>query len=222
MAYNFTAASSQYLSTASTPVTSMPLTIAAWFNSNVSTAQRVIAQIGNTALAGGEVYRLVIPSGAQVLRAISLSGGGFGGATTSVQAETASGTVSNQVWNHGAGVFESTTSRTVYLNHSTSASNTTSYSPPTVANIHIGANLTNNTSAAATWSGLLAEVGVWSAALTADEIKSLSAGMTCDKVRPQSLVFYAPLIRDLQDVRGGLTIANNNSATVANHPRVYA
>jgi hypothetical protein len=47
-------------------------------------------------------------------------------------------------------------------------------------------------------------------------------GMTCDKIRPQSLVFYAPLVRDLIDVKGGLTITNNNTATVANHPRVYA
>jgi hypothetical protein len=54
------------------------------------------------------------------------------------------------------------------------------------------------------------------------EIASLAAGMTCDKVRPQSLVFYAPLVRNLQDVKGGLTITNNNSATVAAHPRVYA
>ena len=46
--------------------------------------------------------------------------------------------------------------------------------------------------------------------------------MTCDKVRPQSLVFYAPLVRNLQDVKGGLTISNNNTATVAVHPRVYA
>jgi hypothetical protein len=46
--------------------------------------------------------------------------------------------------------------------------------------------------------------------------------MTCDKVRPQSLVFYAPLVRDLIDYKGGLTITNNNTATVANHPRVYA
>jgi hypothetical protein len=46
--------------------------------------------------------------------------------------------------------------------------------------------------------------------------------MTCDKVRPQNLVFYAPLVRDLIDAKGGLTITNNNGATVANHPRVYA
>ena len=70
--------------------------------------------------------------------------------------------------------------------------------------------------------GRIAEVGLWNAALTASEIASLADGMTCDKVRPQSLVFYAPLIRDLQDLRGGLSITNNNTATVANHPRVYA
>lgn len=72
------------------------------------------------------------------------------------------------------------------------------------------------------YNGQAAEVGIWNAALTDAEIASLAAGMTCDKVRPQSLVFYAPLVRDLSDHKGGLTITNNNGATVANHPRVYA
>jgi hypothetical protein len=71
-------------------------------------------------------------------------------------------------------------------------------------------------------TGQIAEVGIWNVALTDAEIASLADGMTCDKVRPQSLVFYAPLVRDLQDVRGGLTITNNNTATVAVHPRVYS
>ena len=71
-------------------------------------------------------------------------------------------------------------------------------------------------------NGDIAEVGIWNAALTAAEIASLSKGMTCDKIRPQNLVFYAPLVRDLIDAKGGLTITNNNGATVANHPRVYA
>ena len=68
----------------------------------------------------------------------------------------------------------------------------------------------------------MAEVGIWNAALTAAEVASLAKGMTCDKVRPQSLVFYAPLVRDLIDQKGGLIITNNNTATVAVHPRVYA
>ncbi len=45
--------------------------------------------------------------------------------------------------------------------------------------------------------------------------------MTCDKIRPQNLVFYSPLVRDLIDARGGRAITNNNGATVANHPRIY-
>ena len=71
-------------------------------------------------------------------------------------------------------------------------------------------------------NALIAEVGIWNVALTADEVASLAKGMTCDKIRPQSLVFYAPLVRDLQDTKGGLTITNNNTATIATHPRVYA
>ena len=67
----------------------------------------------------------------------------------------------------------------------------------------------------------IAECGIWNAALTAAEIASLAKGMTPDKIRPQSLVFYAPLVRNLQDVKGGLAITNNNAATVAAHPRIY-
>jgi len=65
-------------------------------------------------------------------------------------------------------------------------------------------------------------MGVWNAALTAAEIASLAKGMTCDKVRPQSLVFHAPLVRELIDQKGGRVITNNNGATVAPHTRVYA
>ena len=72
------------------------------------------------------------------------------------------------------------------------------------------------------WDGQIAEAAVYNAALTASEVASLAKGMTCDKIRPQNLAFYAPLVRDLQDQKGGLTITNNNGATVANHPRVYA
>jgi hypothetical protein len=72
------------------------------------------------------------------------------------------------------------------------------------------------------FTGDIAEVGIWNVALTAAEIAPLAKGMTCDKIRPQNLVFYAPLVRDLIDQKGGLTITNNNGATVATHPRVYA
>jgi hypothetical protein len=72
------------------------------------------------------------------------------------------------------------------------------------------------------WStGDFAELGMWQATLTAEEAASLARGMTCDKIRPQSLVYYTPLIRDIQDLARGMTLTDTNS-TVANHPRVYA
>jgi len=70
-------------------------------------------------------------------------------------------------------------------------------------------------------TGDYAELGMWQAALTAAEIASLAKGMTCAQVRPQSLVYYTPLVRDIQDIARGMTLTNTNS-TVANHPRVYA
>lgn len=135
--------------------------------------------------------------------------------------QTTSQLTTANVWQHVAGVFSSQTSRRTYLNGVAGTENTTDIgSQNTATDILIGAR--RNTGIGNYFQGSIAEVGIWNAALTADEIASLADGITCDKVRPQSLVFYAPLTRELQDVRGGLSITNNNTATVANHPRVYA
>lgn len=67
--------------------------------------------------------------------------------------------------------------------------------------------------------GTVAECAFYSAALTDAEILSLARGFTPDQICPQSLQFYAPLVRNLQDLRGGRVISNNG-ATVATHPRI--
>jgi hypothetical protein len=130
--------------------------------------------------------------------------------------------LTTSAWNHTAAVFVSSASRTVYLN------NTSVFSSSTVANatgtaftsMSIGRRHVVGTTPQYL-SGRIAEAGIWTAALTAEEILSLSQGASPALVRPGSLVFYAPLIRDLQDLRGGLAIANNNGATVVDHPRIY-
>jgi hypothetical protein len=136
---------------------------------------------------------------------------------------TSSTTFSTGSWHHAAGVFASASSRTVYLNGTAGTTDTTNIASPfgTIDRFLIGVQQFSDTTTSF-FDGRIAEVGIWSATLTADEIASLAKGMTCDKIRPQSLVFYAPLVRDLIDAKGGLTITNNNTATVANHPRVYA
>jgi hypothetical protein len=210
MSYQFTTASSRYLSTASTPVSAVPLTIACW------------AQVANTAqnnslvsLESGNSNDLFLlyNNGISAFFFVQRQGGSFGQAQSN-------GVVAN-TWQHFAGVTSSATNRVAYLNAAAGGTSVTNTGDPAVNAIKIGARYFSG-SVGGYHGGLIAEVGIWNAALTAEEIASLAKGMTCDKVRPQSLVFYAPLVRNLQDVRGGLTITNNNTATVANHPRVYA
>jgi hypothetical protein len=210
MAYAFTAASSQYL-TANSPLTAVPCTLACWVYLNNTTDTMVPLTINST--TGDNRIQLALVS--QQVRA-NLVSGGTGGTPAST-----TGTYSANVWFHAAGTFESAAVRTAYRDGGNTGSANSLITPSSIGTTVIGAALINGAYSIYT-SGLIAECGIWSAALTAEEVRSLSAGMTCDKVRPQSLVFYAPLVRNLQDVRGGLTITNNNTATVAAHPRVYS
>ena len=211
MAYDLSG-TNQWLSTASTPVTAPPLTLACWFNSDSATALQFLVQVEQNASnyfaiaaegdrAGDPVAIFIRAAGAQA-RALRT--------TTGYSANT---------WHHACGVFATTSSRTVYIDGGNSATDTFPQSVGAATTVKVGAFQSANV---AYLDGRIAEVGVWNVALSADEIASLADGMTCDKVRPQSLVFYAPLVRDLIDVKGGLTITNNNTATVAAHPRVYA
>jgi hypothetical protein len=217
MAYEFAAASSQYLSASSAPVTTYPLTLAAWIYPTSTASPTAIISIENTSTGHRFILQQNVANGSHIqVGAIAATPAGGRSVT--------SGLTTN-AWQHAAGTFSTNNSDnwTAYLNGSSanqSASLSETRDPSTLNGTKIGAR--TGASLGLYFAGLIAEVGIWNAALTAAEVASLADGMTCDKVRPQSLVFYAPLVRDLQDVRGGLTITNNNTATVAVHPRVYA
>ena len=121
-------------------------------------------------------------------------------------------------WVHYAGVIQSASNRSLYVRGILQANTTT---PDSVATPFQTFTTGARVGPGAYADSDIAEVGIWSVALTAAEIASLAKGMTCDKIRPQSLVFYTPLVRDLNDQKGGLALTNNNGATVANHPRIY-
>jgi hypothetical protein len=69
--------------------------------------------------------------------------------------------------------------------------------------------------------GSLAEVAFWDVELTATEMSALGAGVSPLLIRPANLVYYAPLVRGLQEVVGGGTLTANNSPTVVPHPPIY-
>jgi hypothetical protein len=104
--------------------------------------------------------------------------------------------------------------RTVYLNAANNATVTGTRTPTGLNRTTIIPTSTN----AATLDG--ADVAIWNVVLNIEEIESLAKGFKPHRIRPQSLVFYAPLVRELQDIKGGVTITNNGP-TVTDHPRVY-
>ncbi len=188
-------------------MSSYPFTIAAWtYPSNGG----IVASLGT--VSGIDRHLMALSTATTKFDIQSNVGGSVGTATSSANFTT------NQ-WTHVCGVFNSTTDRSAYLNGVLDGTNSTNVSFGSITRFYIGTRIF--TTAGGFFNGSIAEVGIWNAALTAAEIASLADGITCDKVRPQSLVFYTPLVRNLQDLRGGLTITNNNTATVAVHPRVY-
>ena len=209
MAYQFAAASSQYLEIPISGISLVPLTMACWNKRTDSTGHSHFT-IGektnnhrhnfNIDINGGHGVTSVGPSAQQ---------------TTTVPLPTSTG-----IWIHSCSVHVSASERSAYLNggnKNTGTVNIGTQNSPTY--IAIGARYLNTFGRF--YSGDIADCGIWNVVLTDAEIASLAKGMACDKVRPQSLVFYAPLARDLIDVRGGLAITNNNTATVANHTRIY-
>ena len=195
----------QYLTTASSPASGSPMTIALWGNRR-----------------GGRAFISVGVANAQQRNQIqSDDGGGLQFVANGSLAEQVTSSVALPVgWNHLCGVFTSSTSREGFLNGASVATGTVNIGTQnTATRITIGAR--DNTSIGNFINADIAEIGIWSAALTAAEIASLSKGMTCDKIRPQNLVFYAPIVRDLIDQKNGLAITNNGGATVAAHPRIY-
>lgn len=211
MAYTFSDTISSYLSLNS-PISQGPLTISAWFNRPSLTTNGVI---------------VVLTDGTNTTTTNRFQLAAFQDATLGIleygaSASTAIATsnYSLNVWNHACGVFSSTNSRTVYLNGGSSFTNTGSQSASGISIGRIGTSY-QGTGGAANINGSLADIGIWNAALNASEVLSLSRGMSCDKIRPQNLVFYAPLIRELDDFARNTTLTNNNSATVSTHPRIF-
>jgi hypothetical protein len=70
-------------------------------------------------------------------------------------------------------------------------------------------------------AGTLAEAAIYNATLSASDAAALATGASPRLVRPDGLVMYAPLVRELLDLRGTATLTNNGT-TVTDHPRIYS
>lgn len=207
MAYD--AGNGRRLTTSSSPVGSNePLTISCWFYPTSAAQENNLLSVTSSTTVSG--WYLNLDNGTPNLRARKLAGG------ATVQAWS-TGAANLNAWNFAAGVFTSDTSRTVYLNDETGNTDATSRADTTdtINQITMG-------EFHATQTGRIAEVAIWNAALSAGDMKALSQGISPQNVRPTSLVFYAPLIRDLTNsFVTSRAITNTGGATVVVHPRIY-
>lgn len=209
MAFLFTAASSQYLSATSAAVTADGCTFACWYRP-ASTAQSALAVIGNATTGA----RLQLWAGTSNVSATRINN-----ALTTTQSD-ASGTNTAGTWIHCAATFDvSGSSIIAYRNGVAGTPITNPGGAITINRTLVGARY-NGSSFGLFADGDIAEVGIWNAVLNADEIAGHAKGFAARLIRRSSLAFYARLIRHTIDIRGGLTLTNNNAATDSDHPRI--
>lgn len=207
MARAFNGTSSR-IHVSSAVLSSTPYTMACWFRTTNMTQLGALISITNSPVVANYAslfFRGDI-AGDPIDILISSGSGQF-------SARSTTGCTSGQ-WHHACGVFTSSTSRTIYLDGGSSATNTNS-AAPSLNRTEVGAHYS------ALWfSGDIAEVGFWNVALTDAEIASLAKGVTPELVRPQSHVSCPPLIRDVIDPRAATAFTEVNTS-VAAHPRIY-
>lgn len=152
---------------------------------------------------GGDPVTFWRVSGGTIARAFS--GSGFTGAA----------------WNHGCVVGVSATSAISYCNGGTPGTDTTSCTPSGFDNTTIA--VSHRDTHTKYFSGDIAEVAIWNAALDANEVTSLARGYSPLLVRPSALVAYWPLIGRFDpeiDVRAGQNFTLTNTPIYADHPKI--
>jgi len=217
MSWDFNGTSGWVGNTAASPVasnSSSPITIACWARANVlgGTMVNISDATGNT---GG-------------LRLIQIGTGTRGTAIASGNVasivDTTTGAPSTGTWGHYCVTF-ATASRSAYFNGANKATTTASNTSSSMTRTQIGARRASSVTDSF-FNGTLAEVGIWNVALSDSEIASLARGVACFLVRTQSLVLYAPMIRELDDYsKTGLAFSTINTGaavdTLGVHPRIY-
>lgn len=195
-----------------------PITIAAWAWPKQDSASLAIFGLNASDNASERL---------QVFMNGTLAGDPFGVAvvdSTGTSTVLTGGSANTNAYQHVVGVFTSATSRTLYVGGAPVGTNTTSRTANGLTIASVGA-VKSSSVYTSPWTGEIAEVAVWSVALTDAEILSLSVGSSPLLIRPANLVFYSPLTgRETSsewNLVGSAVSLTNSPAASANHPRIY-
>lgn len=145
-------------------------------------------------------------------------------AAGAINAEPTSGVLPTNTWHHLALVRGSTNSLVGYINGTPVITNTTTWNIGSelsaITNLCVGPALLSRQI-----NGFAAEAACWTAALTQGEITALYSGANPMKVRPQSLLFYSPIVGSVLPepdlIRGYLFTTNAGLPLATDHPKTY-
>lgn len=186
MSIVFLRASLEYLQSASAPVTAMPISMGAWFNStNIADDQAIMAL--NDESSSGNSFRLHAAGNALDKITAFIHGSGI---QTDISTSTA---YSANTWHHALAVFASLSDIRVYIDGGSKGTTTANFTPSGIDITTIG----RNEALGNYMDGQIAEAAMWNVALTDAEAAVLGKGFSPLLVRPANLVLYMPLIRDI-------------------------
>ena len=209
--------SGDHLEVDSSPSTGeYPVTLVSWFKADDITDRHVLVWIGDKDVDG---YWFELGARGDLagdpIRAFNHAHGG-----TLAGASTAGGYTAD-VWQHAAAVFVSTSDRTAYLD-GVGTQDTASGPNAPVNWDRVAIGYRGDDTPSYNGGTDIADAAIYLAELTTNEILALTRGARPNQVRPESLVFWAPIIGESAepDWSGGKRNLTVTGATVGNGPPV--
>lgn len=209
-----TGAAGAYLYNDSAVVTDVPVTLSCWFK-----APNVTGNFALMTLGGRTSFE----------RVMIQASGGISGDPIRAQVSTSTNTIRRAVsasgfsantWHHAAGVFESVTTRSAFID----GGNKGTYVLSTIAGSFDATDVLwergNGTAQTYAAGALIAECAVWNVALSDDEIAILGAGYSPMFVRPQALKNYFPCFGRRGATEGEEDWIGNNGLLDVSNPVV--
>jgi len=217
MGRNFVSASTQWLFVNASPITAMPLTICAWARARATATNGCVVQVSDKDVTR-TYFELQFRSDFKVRAALD----------DGTTAASAVGVVATAIdtWTHCAAVFASATSRTSYINGANPVNETTNVAGSFAGMDRVSVARRGSSGGSLQFNGDVAEVAIWNVALTEPELLALANGTNPKLIRPENLVFYAPLY-GVDSPEPNLTIGGStynltltNTPTLTTHPPV--
>lgn len=211
MAVNYNGSTWQISS--SFPVSGYPLTISAWLR-KTSNALRGAVSVFSTSDTS-RFYIGTNSSGIPLLSVTTTSG--------TTQSATGASVAPDSIWFHVTGVFTASNLRVLYVNGIQDGINTNTRTVSAMDSLIFGGIRTTSNNSGNRWIGDVAEVCIFSSALSAADVLSLYAGGP--RALPASNLILWDRMLDVsrKDIvrRTSISFSSGTNTTTVSHPRAF-